>query len=147
MANYRKREKVAGKYTVTQGPGGSSISSGSSTIQNGRGTRRTFVRKSNGQSYIRTTTGSGNGWYKTTQKTTSQRKPRKLKHASDKSLRAFSGEGDGTTVVVIAVIIFLMWIASHAWLVTLIKNVFLYVVCPGVLIYLAAIIAQKVKEQ
>lgn len=99
MANNRKTTKY-GSRTVSQGVGGTTSSySGGSTIKNGRGTRRTTTVKSNGQRYIRETTGSGNGWYKTTQKSLNPRRSKGLKKSKSDNynlnLKAFDdGESD-----------------------------------------------------
>lgn len=119
MSNNRKKERIAGKLTVTQGPGGTTRSSGSSTINNGRGTRRTTTVKSNGQRYIRTTEGSGNGWFKTTQKSLNYKKPKALKHNSSdpfkitqRDINKLTSGGDGSTIIIFIIILAIMWIAE-----------------------------------
>ena len=100
MANNRKTTKY-GSRTVSQGVGGTTSSySGGSTMKNGRGIRRTTTVKSNGQRYIRETTGSGNGWYKTTQKSLNPRKPKGIKKAKS-NFNGLAGDGSGTGYVLL----------------------------------------------
>ena len=116
MANNRKTTKY-GSRTVSQGVGGTTSSySGGSTMKNGRGTRRTTTIKSNGERYIRTTEGSGNGWYKTTQKSLNYKKPKALRKSKDGDLSSLTKGGSSgdamATFVVFLLILFIMWLSE-----------------------------------
>ena len=153
MANYRKKQKFAGRFTVTQGPGGSggtTTSHGSSSMKNGRGIRRTTTTK-NGKTYTRTTEGSGNGWFRTTQKTHLPKTSKALRHNTNdpfkltqRDLNKLSagdaGEGSAGTFIIFGVFLFLIWLGDNVWILTAIKNVFLFIMYTGGLFVLAAVV-------
>lgn len=110
MANFRKRKKYGGR-TVTEGVGGTtSSSSAGSTIKNGRGIRRTTTVRSNGERYTRITEGSGNGWFRRTQKNLNVRPTKGLPQAKE-SVNNYStdtrdGSGGGVFALVMVIILF-----------------------------------------